>query len=266
MPELPEVETVRRELEHAVVGKTISDVLVLHSMVIRGITPAAFKKGVTGSRITAVTRRGKLLIIQLSSGKFLTAHLKMTGQFLYPGTGAQARVRFCFSGTDSMDFNDRRLFAELRLLDDWRELSFVKALGPEPFDISADEFSRMLGAKTTKVKPLLMDQSFLSGVGNLYAAETLFRARIHPARPACRLSAEEKGRLFKELISTLKEAIRHNGSSIDQYVRISGLPGDYATHHKVYGREGKPCVICGAPVSRITLGGRGTYLCSRCQT
>ncbi len=150
-------------------------------------------------------------------------------------------------------------------MDDWRNLKFIQGLGPEPFDITQAQFREMLKQKKTKIKPLLMDQTFISGIGNLYAAEALFRSRINPERPAASLSDKEKEILFKEIKDTLVEAIRYKGSSVDQYVQLSGEPGDYARHHKVYDRAGKPCLVCRAPIKRIALGGRGTYFCPRCQ-
>ena len=260
MPELPEVETLKRELEQTIVGKKIADVVIHHSVVIRGIPPDAFRRGLRGQTIESVARRAKVLILALSGGAFLVVHLKMTGQFVYPGDGKNSRVTFQFTDKTSLDFNDRRLFAELRLIDDWREFPFIKGLGPEPFDMTEGQFQKILAAKTTKIKPLLMDQGIISGIGNLYAAEILFRARVHPARPAKELSAEESRRIFEEMKATLREAIEHKGSSVDQYVRLSGEPGDYVKKHKVYGRDGKPCSVCASPIKRISLAGRGTYL------
>lgn len=265
MPELPEVETIRRELEKTVSGKRIIEVCVHHPAVIREPSADKFKKGLTGAVIKRVLRKAKILILELSDGRSLTIHLKMTGQLLYPGGGTKSRVTFSFSDGTALDFNDRRLFAELRLLNDWRSLRFIQGLGPEPFDITAAEFKDMLGRKKTKIKPLLMDQTFISGVGNLYAAEALFRAGIHPARSAEGLSDKEKERLLKEIRDTLSEAIRHKGSSVDQYVQLSGEPGSYVKYHKVYDRQGKPCPVCKGPIKRISLGGRGTYFCPRCQ-
>ena len=164
-----------------------------------------------------------------------------------------------------LDFNDQRLFAELRLLDDWRSLKFIQGLGPEPFDITIKQFKEMLAAKKTKIKPLLMDQSFISGIGNLYAAECLFRARINPAKPAQSLSEKQKEDLFNKIKEVLTQAIKHGGSSVDDYVRVSGEKGNYKQYHMVYGREGKKCTVCSAPIKRISLGGRGTYFCPRCQ-
>ena len=265
MPELPEVETIKRELERAVLGKKISGVYVHNPAVIRQPQPAKFKKGLTGSKIQAIKRQAKVLIFELSNGKSLVIHLKMTGQLVYPGSGKKARVIFHFSDGSSMDFNDQRLFAELRLLDDWRNLKFIKGLGPEPFALTPGEFNKMLLAKKAKIKPLLMDQAFISGIGNLYAAEALFRARIHPQRSASSLTEKEKEKLFKEIKDTLEEAIKCQGSSVDQYVQLNGEPGGYVKYHKVYDRAGKPCLVCKTPIKRIALSGRGTYFCPKCQ-
>jgi formamidopyrimidine-DNA glycosylase len=265
MPELPEVETIKRELEKSVLGKKITEVCVHNPKVIRQPSVEQFKKGLTGATIKNILRKAKVLILELSNGKSLVIHLKMTGQLIYPGNGKTARVSFKLSDAKFLDFNDQRLFAELRLLDDWKQLPFIQGLGPEPFDISAEQFKEMLSKKKTKIKPLLMDQAFISGVGNLYAAEALFRAKIHPQRAASSLTDKEKGILFKEIKDTLTEAIEHKGSSVDQYVQLTGQPGGYVKYHKVYDREGKPCIICKAPIKRITLGGRGTYFCPKCQ-
>ncbi|MFA5410692.1 MAG: bifunctional DNA-formamidopyrimidine glycosylase/DNA-(apurinic or apyrimidinic site) lyase [Candidatus Omnitrophota bacterium] len=265
MPELPEVETIKKELEKAVLGKKITGVIVNNPKVIRQPKKEDFLKGLKGVTIKNILRKGKLLILELSSGKSLAIHLKMTGQLVYPGNARVSRVSFQFSDGKLLDFNDQRLFAELRLVDDWRSLKFVRGLGPEPFALSLDEFKRMLSKKKAKIKPLLMDQTFISGVGNLYAAEALFRAKIHPARRAESLSEKEKGLLFQEIKDTLTEAIKHRGSSVDQYVQLNGSAGSYVKYHKVYDRQGEPCRVCKTLIKRISLGGRGTYFCPKCQ-
>lgn len=265
MPELPEVETIKRELEQTVLGKKIIEACVRHTKIIRGMSVEKFKQGVAGAVIKNVLRKAKCLILELSNGKSLVIHLKMTGQLVYPGDGKNSRVSFHLSGGKMLDFNDQRLFAELRLMDDWREFPFIKELGPEPFDLGLDAFKQMLGKKKTKIKPLLMDQKFISGIGNLYAAECLFRAKIHPARPANSLSGKEKELLYQEIKKVLREAIHYGGSSVDDYVRVSGKRGGYSAFHKVYAREGKPCLVCKAPIKRTALAGRGTYFCPRCQ-
>jgi len=265
MPELPEVETIKRELEKAVLGKKIVDVIVNNSKVIREPKREDFVKRLKNTVIKNILRKGKLLIFELSSRKSLTIHLKMTGQLIYPGDGTTSRVSFKLSDGKLLDFNDNRLFGELRLIDNWQNLKFIKELGPEPFGLTGEKFKQMLANKKTKIKPLLMNQTFMSGVGNLYAAEALFRAKIHPERPALSLTEKEKEKLFQEIKSVLLEAIKYKGSSVDQYVQLSGKSGDYVKCHRVYGREGKPCFGCKGKVKRISLGGRGTYFCPICQ-
>lgn len=215
--------------------------------------------------IKNILRKGKLLVFELSGGKSVAIHLRMTGQLIYPGDTKKSRVSFKFSDGKFLDFNDSRLLGELRLLDDWRSLKFIKELGPEPFDITEEEFRRKISNKKTKIKPLLMDQAFISGVGNLYAAEALFKAKINPLRTASSLTDKEIALLFKEIKGTLTQAIRYKGSSVDQYVQLTGAQGTYAKYHKVYDRAGKPCLICKTPIKRIALAGRGTYFCPKCQ-
>jgi len=265
MPELPEVETIKRDLEKIIPGKKIVKVRINQPAVIRQISPEKFKQGLEGRTIKNILRRAKMLILELSGGKALVIHLKMTGQLVYPGGGKNSRVEFLLSDGKSMDFNDQRLFAELRLMDDWRSLEFIKNLGPEPFDLGPEEFKKMFGSKRTRIKPLLMDQTFISGIGNLYASEILFRAGIDPVRPAVSLSDKEKETLLKRINEVLAEAIKSGGSSIDDYVRLSGVKGDYSRHHRVYGKQGKPCPVCGTLIKRTVLGGRGTFFCPKCQ-
>jgi len=265
MPELPEVETIKRELEKVILDKKIVEVYVHNPKVIREPAVNKFKQGLEGAVFKKILRKAKVLILELSNGKSLVIHLKMTGQLIYPGDTKKSRVSFKLSDGKILDFNDQRLFAELRLLDDWRSLKFIQGLGPEPFDIRLEQFKTMLTKKKTQIKPLLMDQTFISGIGNLYAAEVLFRAKINPERQAASLSAKEKEILFQQINVVLNEAIKYKGSSLDQYVQLSGNPGDYAKYHKVYGREGKPCLVCKTPIKRTALGGRGTYFCPKCQ-
>jgi len=265
MPELPEVETIKRGLESTVLGKKIIGVRVNNPKVIRQPSPAEFKKGLAGARIKNILRKAKVLILELSNGKSLVIHLKMTGQLVYPGGGRASRVSFDLSDGKILDFNDQRLFAELRLMDDWHDLKFIQGLGPEPFQISPEQFKKMLDKKKTRIKPLLMDQAFICGIGNLYAAEALFASRLDPCRPAVSLSDKERELLFKKIKDILSKAIKHKGSSVDQYVQLTGRPGGFVKYHKVYDRKGKPCFVCHTPIQRISLGGRGTYFCPKCQ-
>jgi formamidopyrimidine-DNA glycosylase len=265
MPELPEVETIKTDLQKVILGKKIIRVDIHNPKVIRQPQPAIFKRSLEGLRIKNILRRGKLLVLELSNGQFLTVHLKMTGQLVTPGGARNSRVAFILEGGRILDFNDQRLFGELRLVDDWEKLDFVQRLGPEPFDLTYADFKDMLLKRKTEIKPLLLDQSFISGIGNIYAAEILFRAKINPHRPARSLKKEEQLALYKEIQKVLKSAIKHGGSSVDDYVRVSGKNGDYARFHRVYGRQNKPCFVCSSVIKRVTQGGRGTYFCAKCQ-
>ncbi len=279
MPELPEVETIKSDLCKTVSGKKIVRVRIYNSKVIRQPSSVAFKNSLEGLSIKRILRRGKLLILELSNGKFLTVHFKMTGQLVLRQSGPVGkkisvihspgkticRVTFYLSSGMILDFNDQRLFGELRLIDDWRKLKFIQSLGPEPFDLTSADFKDMLSKRKTQIKPLLLDQTFIAGIGNIYAAEILFRAKINPQRPAQSLVDKEQCVLYKEIQKVLKNAIKHGGSSVDDYVRVSGKNGDYARFHQVYGRAGKPCFVCARPIVRITQGGRGTYFCPYCQ-
>lgn len=246
-------------------GKTITEVCLHNPKVVRFPAPAEFKRSLEGQRIKNILRRAKLLIFELSNSLDLAIHLKMTGQLVYPGGSSKSRLAIHFSDGTILDFNDQRLFGELRLVSDWKKLKFVRGLGPEPFDLTFADFKGMLSKRKTKIKPLLMDQSFVCGIGNIYAAEILFRAGIDPRRVAASLTEKEKQVLYKEIKDVLSSAIEHGGSSVDDYVRLSGQPGDYRRFHRVYDRVGKPCFACRSPIKKITQGGRSTYFCGKCQ-
>lgn len=265
MPELPEVETIKRELEKTILHKEIVDIVINNPAVVKNIKIENFSKELKGVSVKNIIRKGKLLILELSSGKSLAIHLRMTGQLIYPGDPKQSRISFKISGGKWLDYRDRRMLGELRIIDDWHSLKFIQELGPEPFELTESRFKEMLKNKKTKIKPLLMDQTFISGVGNLYASEALFRAKIDPKRPALSLTDAESGLLFKEIKDTLQDAIKYKGSSVDQYIQLNGTKGDYVAHHKVYDREGKPCLVCKTPIKRISLGARGTFFCPKCQ-
>jgi len=265
MPELPEVETIKRELEQAILNKKIVQVIIGNAKVIKEPNEKLFIKELENVSVQRIIRRGKLLIFELSSTKFLTIHLKMTGQLIYPGSGQNSKVSFKFSDGSLLDFNDSRIFGELRIVKNWQELKFIRELGPEIFDLSLEQFKSILDNKKTRIKILLMDQKIISGIGNLYANEALFWAKIHPLRPANTLSLKEAEELFGAIKRVLSEAIKYGGSSVDQYVRLSGKPGDYARFHRVYNREGEPCYRCKSKIKRINVGGRGTYFCPHCQ-
>lgn len=269
MPELPEIETIKRELKRTLLGKKIVGVLIRDCRPIQDQSKQKFANRIKGTRIKAIFRRGKALIFKLLGPKgnvsFLVMHLRMSGQLIYPGNNSKARVSFRLSKGIYLDFNDQRCLGEIMLLDDWRQLPFFKRMGPEPFTMNNRDFSERLSARNAKIKSLLMNQSFIAGIGNIYAAEALFKAKIAPFRKAQTLSHKEAGRLFKSIVAVLTAAINRGGSSIDQYVRSNGKKGGYAQKHKLYDREGKPCFLCQSRIKRTTLAGRGTYFCPRCQ-
>ncbi len=269
MPELPEAETIKRELRPKLIGKKIVDILILKRRAIRSSSHKEFNERVKGAFIQDIFRRGKALIFKLSKEKvkffYLIVRLGMSGQLIYPGSGNKARVSFKFSDKTVLDFNDQRLLGELILADDYRDLDFFKKLGPEPFNLRPRDFFGMLTRRKTNIKTALMDQSFIAGVGNIYAAEALFRSGISPTRKTNSLKPSQSGKLLKSLNFVLREAIKHKGSSIDQYVRSSGEKGSFSKRHLVYGREGESCSKCKENIKRISLSGRGTYFCPKCQ-
>ena len=268
MPELPEVETIRRDLIGALKGKRIKDVEILNPRVIKEPAPAEFKRRIKGATFQDFFRRAKVLAAKLSTGEYLVVHLRMTGQLIYSvQKEAKARVIFVLSDGKYLNFNDQRLFAELRLVGDWQKLKFVRELGIEPLEkeFSVQKFKEMLSDKKTKIKPLLMDQAFIAGIGNLYAQEALFLAGILPGRTAKELKAQEIKKLHSAIQKVLQEGIQHRGSSINEYVNGRGKEGEYQLHLKVYGRKGEPCVRCKSKIKKISIGGRGTCFCSRCQ-
>ncbi|MBA2717788.1 MAG: bifunctional DNA-formamidopyrimidine glycosylase/DNA-(apurinic or apyrimidinic site) lyase [Chloroflexi bacterium] len=273
MPELPEVETVARDLRPLITGATIVDATTSWARTLRAISPEDFADGVAGRRIEAVGRRAKQIVVDLSGGAFLTIHLKMTGQlFVVPQGGPEdPYVRLVLSLEDGREirFRDIRKFGKIGLYgadaDAAAEDPFAK-IGPEPlldaFTVRA--FRKRLRARKGRLKPLLLDQSFVAGVGNIYADESLWAARLHPLRTARTLRPADERHLWIETRRILAEAVIRRGSSIDDYTAPDG-DGEMQDHLAVYQRTGAPCLRCGRPIRRIVVGGRATHFCSWCQ-
>ena len=268
MPELPEVETVARDLRPLITGATIVDATTYWARTLRGIAAEDFADGVAGRRIEGVSRRGKQIVVELSGGSFMTIHLKMTGQlFVVPQGGTEDRyVRLVLELDDGREirFRDIRKFGRIGLYlatDD----PFA-AIGPEPlsdaFTVAA--FRKRLRARKGRLKSLLLDQSFVAGVGNIYADEALWAARLHPLRTARTLRPADERRLWLEIRRILAEAVIRRGSSIDDYTAPDG-DGEMQDHLQVYQRAGDPCPRCGRPIRRVVVGGRATHFCSWCQ-
>ncbi len=274
MPELPEVETIRRQLHARLQGATIERVELLRSSRERPLGQA-FVRAVTGQMITSVDRRAKLLIWRLKSGQAILAHLKMTGRFLfvdesYASTKHDA-IRFLGRDKKGRQFwliwNDVRKFGFMEVVTDMELEKKLTEYGPEPLECSPVVLAeRLQSPKTRLLKAALLDQSCIAGVGNIYADEACFRAGIHPNRRLGALQTKERLRLAKEIQAVLTESIAQQGTSAHTYVDTTGSRGGFVALLRVYDREGEPCVNCKTPIQKLRLVQRGTHVCPSCQT
>ena len=273
MPELPEVETVRRSLAEAIMGATIGDLWVgPFSGSLAGITPEAMRAEIVGEQIVKIGRRAKYLLLTLSNERTLAIHLRMTGELTIARpeepSGKHHHLTFVLADGRELRFSDIRKFGRIRLLDAAELAVLDAALGPEPLapDLTPEMFHARLQEHRRAIKPLLLEQHFLAGVGNIYADEALFAAGIHPLRPANSLSAEEADRLLQALRDILSGAIARRGTTLRNYRDGLGQSGGNQFHLRIYNRaEGEPCPRCGSPVRRLVVGQRGTKFCPRCQ-
>lgn len=271
MPELPEVETIRRQLNSKIKGRKIKKVEVALQRMIN-VPAAEFEKKITGATVKDIRRRAKILVIDLSNGWSIVIHLKMTGQLIYgkkEGTG-KPHIIYTLADGHELKHYDFRLFGYAKLIKtEETEKAFAREkIGPEILDkkFTLEIFSGLLAEKPkAKIKPLLMDQTFIAGVGNIYAQEACFCARILPERKVATLTVGEIEKLYHCLKKILATAIMRHGSSVDSYVDAGGDKGSYVPLLKVYGRGGKPCLGCRGKVQTIKLAGRGTSFCPSCQ-
>jgi formamidopyrimidine-DNA glycosylase len=279
MPELPEVETIARELRPLVLGATIETFWTDWPRAIKHPDPDAFAAGVIGRTIADVSRRAKWLVLELSGGMVAALQVKMTGQvFVLPrGTPRDAHVHLVFGLEDGRELlvRDVRKFARValyrrdeagRALGADEDADVFDQLGPEPLDpaFTLARFRALVRGRRGRLKPLLVDQAFLAGVGNIYADESLWRARLHPLRSASSLRPPDERALYVALREVLAEAIEHRGSSVDDYTAPEG-DGAMQDRLLVYQRTGQPCARCGRPIKRFVLGIRATHFCSWCQ-
>jgi formamidopyrimidine-DNA glycosylase len=280
MPELPEVETVARDLRPHLVGATIVGARCTWARTLKTHTPEAFAVEVTGRRVEGVGRRAKQLVIDLSGEAALTVHLKMTGQlFVVPAAMPEdPYIRLVLELDDGRElrFRDIRKFGKVglygrdpvtgELVTEVGGDAVFASIGPEPLDpgFTVRDFRRRLRRRKGRLKPLLLDQSFLAGVGNIYADEALWLARLHPLRSAPTLRPRDERRLYEAIRSILTEAVERRGSSIDDYTAPDG-DGAMQERLAVYQRTGAPCPRCGRPLKRIVVGARSTHFCSWCQ-
>jgi formamidopyrimidine-DNA glycosylase len=273
MPELPEVETVARGLQSALPGRRILSIRLGKTDFIED--PAALEAIVPGSRILAVRRYGKFLVLELepSGGAgaqlCMLVHLGMTGQLTARRADEPAaphtHVFFALDDGWELRYTDIRRFGRVLVVPESKRESALGQLGLDPLEVGEDEFRRRLAGRRARVKALLLDQRVLRGLGNIYTDESLWRARIHPMRLAAALKGKEAARLYRAIREVLTAAIRLRGSSISNYVDAAGLPGEYQRRHRVYQREGKKCFRCSATIRRAIVAGRSSYFCPRCQ-
>ncbi|WP_296605435.1 bifunctional DNA-formamidopyrimidine glycosylase/DNA-(apurinic or apyrimidinic site) lyase [Nocardioides sp.] len=278
MPELPEVEVVRAGLERHVLGATITGVDVLHPRPVRRDLrgPAGFAAALTGRRIEAARRRGKYLWLPLDNGDALLAHLGMSGQLLVQPPAAPAerhlRVRLALEGADEgreLRFVDQRMFGGLSVSDGGADLpAEIAHIARDPLDPAFDDdaFIRKVRRRSSGVKRQLLDQNLVSGVGNIYADEALWRARIHGERPGDRLTAAQVRELLGHAREVMIAALGEGGTSFDAlYVNVNGESGYFDRALHAYGREGQPCERCGTPIRRVAFMNRSSFFCPVCQ-
>ncbi|MDI6755665.1 MAG: bifunctional DNA-formamidopyrimidine glycosylase/DNA-(apurinic or apyrimidinic site) lyase [Thermodesulfobacteriota bacterium] len=271
MPELPEVETIVRGLREQLLNLRFSKVEVGLKKCLKD-SPKNFTSSLEGKKILGVERRGKNIILRLSGGAALLVHLRMTGRlrFVPALTPPEKHTHVIFSFENhpyQLRFVDQRQFGRLCLETNQagEGLDALADLGPEPFEIPAKEFVRITRLKHRAIKPLLLDQRFLAGVGNIYADEALHQAGIHPRQQADSLDEKNLLLLYHSLKRILKKAIGAGGSSVRTYVNVSGSTGSFQKYLRVYGREGKDCKTCGLSIVRERVGGRSSFYCPRCQ-
>lgn len=280
MPELPEVENVRLQLDKYLVGHFLKNIEIRNDSSFLGD-----KDGVIGGRVESIRRFGKLLVIDLDNYHSLAIHVKMTGQLIYRGVnlkdppqlsdkvkdglgGKHTHVVFTLDQDSTLYFNDVRKFGWIKVVntDEVEELEFVRKLGPEPIDgLTLEKFKEICGSTSRAIKTLLMDQSKIGGVGNIYTNDALFLARIHPQKKANKLTNDQVLKLYHAIEEVLKKGLKYGGSSQSSFVKVDGKAGEYQEHFLVYGREGKVCPNCGLKIKKTKVGGRGTFFCPNCQ-
>jgi formamidopyrimidine-DNA glycosylase len=273
MPELPEVESVRRRLAPVLEGRRLERVEILDARLTRPFDPDEVARELEGERVSTVDRRGKYLIVRFESGRSLLVHLRMTGSLRNGKAGSlpdDPYRRAVVSLDDSSDvaYRDVRRFGTWLLLEPGELEPYLEArVGPEPLGpgFRARDLEAKLARRTAPVKAVILDQRTVAGVGNIYADEALWRARVHPLREARSLDSSEVAALHKAIRDVLRRGIERQGATLRDYALPDGGEGGMQHEFKVYGRAGEPCDRCGTPIERIVVGGRGTWYCPHCQ-
>jgi formamidopyrimidine-DNA glycosylase len=280
MPELPEVETVARGLRLTILGRRILSVTLRKTDFIDD--PSLIERHLPGCRIEAVERYGKFMLLRLSGAQgeensskgedapaALLVHLGMTGQIASTAAAKpwekHTHASFALDDGRELRYTDARRFGRLAYLTAATLLVELKSFGADPLEVTGKEFAAGMHSRRSRIKALLLDQTVLRGVGNIYADESLWRARIHPARFGANLSTKQLAALHRALQEILKKAILLRGSSISDFVDTDGEPGEYQQHHRAYGREGEKCYRCGSIIRRAIVAGRSSHFCPKCQ-
>lgn len=267
MPELPEVETTRLGLLPHVIGKKICAVIVRQEK-LRFPIPSHFEKQLINQKIIGLTRRAKYLIFELENG-YLIIHLGMSGHLRILNHNLKPQkhdhVDILLSEEKLVRYNDPRRFGFMRYTPSLNDSFMLKNLGPEPFEISPLAFYTVCQKRKAAIKICMMNQAIIVGVGNIYASEALFLARIHPLTPANKLKLSQCENLIKQIVNVLTKAIQQGGTSLQDYVNSEGKPGYFKQSLQVYQRENKPCLDCKAPIKKLIIGQRSTFFCPHCQ-
>lgn len=270
MPELPEVEYVARQLRDMLIGRAILRADVSWPRAIATPDPAEFAARIAGQRVTHIARRGKYLLIGLDHGETLVVHRRMSGNLVLCAAGAEvayARARFALDDGRALVYSDPRKFGRLALVAGDDLPAFFAALGPEPLDdaFTPEVLAARLAGRARAIKALLLDQTVVAGLGNIYADEALFRARLHPLRPGDSLSPDEIAALRNAIQAALATGIAHGGTTFGRHRDLYDEAGTNLDYIEVYRRTGQPCVRCGTPIERMVVAQRGTHFCPHCQ-
>jgi len=271
LPELPEVETIKNDLIPQIVGRTITEAAIFWPNLAREPSAEELSRCIAGREVLSIGRRGKHFLFHLSGGKTLIAHLKMSGAFLIrsPEELADRHMSAIFYLDDGRELRlvDPRKFATLWLVDTTEEERIIGKLGPEPLEpgFTPEVLAGLLEKRKVPIKPLLMDQEVVAGLGNIYADEILFEAGIHPARKAFSLTRKEIERLHHAIQAVLIRGIKNRGTTVVDYQDAYGRPGSNQFYLNVYNRAKKPCPRCGTPIQRMQLRGRSAHFCPHCQ-
>jgi len=268
MPELPEVETIVQNLSSKIRGAEVSSFRLFFPGLIRNKKKKILEK-LRGRKIINIRRRGKLILIDFDNDLTLLVHLKMTGQFVfYPShesVDKHTHFILSFKGQkQEVRFRDVRKFGFIQCLLTSEALKLIN-LGPEPLEISFSSFQNLFKGRQACLKSLILNQNFIAGIGNIYANEILFEAKLHPINSVSLLKEEELKRLWKAMRLVLKRALKHRGSSIRDFKDAEGRVGSFQNFHQVYGKESLPCPHCGARIERLRIGGRSSFFCPQCQ-